>query len=662
MKQSKRFLSFVIAVCMILGIVPAAATATETPEQFGVSIGAGVSAIVDRHNIVFGGNSAQWLVLDSDCTTTGQAGVALLSKDIVAKDIAYNEGGMDNAWANSDAKVWLSEYAAEVFDETALGYIMDTTKAASSGTYFEESWGEDALSAEKLFFLSAAEVDEYFYHGSIEGLIAIFDGQADGWWLRSAYSGRDIYAGVVSDAGFVGYPHISATWGARPAFNISADVIALSSAAVGGKVSGTVGADALTAVDQTSADQWKLTLIDDAHSAFTASFADADASGVINQTAGYENWVLPIEYSGAVSGENEYVSVMICDQSGDAIYYGHIANNSVSGTVNVNMPSGLSGLYSIYVFAEQCNGDNATDYGSALVTADIVVDDSISGVESWGLKLEGDIQADFNLTLADEVLADDDAYVQVTVDDEIIQHKVSDLEIVTLENGTEAYLVSTNVAAAQMTDDICIQVITSSCEGSKYLYSVRKYGDYILSSDAYSDSVKNLVKAMLVYGGKAQDYFNYNVTDLADNGITVAKTEIPYTENLTAVKQGSSAHVKFYGASLIHEHQTGIRFYFVSTDAAISAVSFSMTIADQTISDVQVKKSSNSLYFVELSDIAPNKLCDEITVSVDGLSVTYSPFYYIHRMYYNNGNKRVLRDMMQAMYDYYLYAVAYLGA
>ena len=662
MKQSKRFLSFVVAACMIIGVIPAVAAAEETSEQFGVSIGAGVSAIVDRHDVIFGGSSSQWMVLDADQTTTGDPGIALISKEIVEKDIAFNQGGMDNSWANSDAKVWLAEYASEVFDETSLTYVMDTTKAASSGTYFGENWGEDALSAEKLFFLSAAEVDEYFYYGSIDGLIATFEDKADGWWLRSAYADRDIYAGVVSDAGFVGYPHIAATWGARPAFNISADKIALSSAAIGGKVSGTVGADALTAVGQASSKQWKLTLIDDSHSAFSASFSTVDTAGLIQQTAGYDSWILPIEYSGAVAGENEYVSVMICDQSGDAIYYGHIANNSVSGSVNVNMPAGLSGVYTIYVFAEQCNGDNATDYGSTLVSADIIVSDGISAVDSWGLKLEGDIQADFNLTLAEEVLADADAYVQVTVNNKSVQHKVSELETVTLENGTQAYLVSTNVAAAQMTDDICIQVITSSNEGSQFLYSVRQYGDYILSSDAFDEPLKDLVKAMLVYGGKAQDYFNYNITDLADNGITVGKTEIPYTENLTAVKQGSSAQVKFYGASLIHEHQTGIRFYFVSTDAAISNVSFDMIVGDQTISNVQVKKSSNSLYYVELSDIAPNKLCDEITVSVDGLSVTYSPFYYIHRMYYNNGNKRVLRDMMQSLYDYYLYAVAYLGA
>lgn len=62
-----------------------------------------------------------------------------------------------------------------------------------------------------------------------------------------------------------------------------------------------------------------------------------------------------------------------------------------------------------------------------------------------------------------------------------------------------------------------------------------------------------------------------------------------------------------------------------------------------------------------INNISPSDLGEDITISVVGLSVTYSPFIYMHRMYYKEGSKRVLRDMMQAMYDYHLYAVAYLA-
>lgn len=655
MKQSRRLLSLVMCIIMVLSILPAAAaTGTEETVTYGTGIGMGVSAVQDGQTVIYGNNAAQWLVLNNSFTTTDEAGIALLAKNIVDGNIAFNKGGLDNAWANSDAKAWNTAYASTAFSASELAGIMDTTKAEEAGSYFGANWSKDALAAEKLFFLSAAEIEDYF-GSSIEGLIAEVDGVNDGWWLRSAYTDRDIYGGIVSDSGFVGYPHIAATWGARPAFNISADKIVMTSAAVGGKVSGAVGADALTEIGEASANTWKLTIADDAHSAFTATIGDGAA---IEQSIGYSSWVLPVTYSGAVAGDNEYVSVVIANQNDTPVYYGHIAENSASGTVNVNMPTGLSGKYTIYVFAEKCNGDNATDFGSALVSAQIVIDDGMSSVDSWGLVLQGDIRADFMMSLADSVVADSEAYIHVEVDGVTTKTPVSSLTAD--ENGL--YKIHANVAAAQMTEDIMIQVITSEAEGSKFLYSVRKYGDYILADSSTDEKTKNLVKAMLNYGGKAQDYFTYNLGDLADNSISIVEQEIPFTENLVAKKEGSSANVKYYGASLIHEHQTSLRFYFSSTDEAISGLKFVASCNGEVIDDdMKVTKVADK-YFVEIVDIAPNKLCDEITISVDGFSVTYSAFYYIHRMYYRATSSDVLRDLMKAMYNYYYYADAYLGA
>ena len=648
MKAYRRIFSLIVALVMVVGLIPAT-SATETEGEadgttYGTAIGVGASAVQDGQYLVYGEN--QWFVMDNCLTTTGAEGISVISKDIVEK-VAFNKGGLDNGWANSYAKTWNEEYAAANFSASELAGILATSKEEASGSYFGANWSKDALNGEKLFFLSAAEVDQYFTD-SIQGLIASCDSVATGWWLRSAYTDRDIYGGIISDAGYVGYPHIAAAWGARPAFNVAESSIAISSAAVGGKVSGAVGADALTAVGESSVNQWKLTVIDDAHKAFAATIGDG--SGKITLPLGYESWVLPVTYSGAVSGENEYVSVLLCSQTGEALYYGNIAQNSASGTIHVNMPAGLSGKYTVYVFAEQCNGDNATDFSSALVSAEVVVDDGISNVNSWGLILEGDIHAKFLMELSDTVVADESAYVLVEVDGVQNTYPVSEL---VGNNGF--YEVNANVAAAQMTEDILIQVITDETEGSVFRYSVKLYGDYILNN---SDSEKdiNIVKAMLNYGGKAQDYFEYNTGKKADDGISIVAYDIPYTEGLAAKKSGSSENVKFYGASLVHEHKTGIRFYFTSTDEAILNVTFST----ETESDLPVYKNG-SFYYVEICDIAPHQLCDEITVSVDGLNVTYSPFYYIHRVFYRDTTKASLRDLMYAMYNYYCYANAYLA-
>ncbi len=645
MKLSRRILGLVVVMLMLVAMVPAVSAAEETPVTYGAAIGLGTDAVQNGQYLAYGDNT--WFVMDNSLTTTDEKGLSLISDKIVEK-IQFNKGGLSNDWATSDAKAWIAAYAEDTFSAAELAGIMATSKDATAGSYFGANWSKDALAGEKLFFLSAAEVYQYFYD-DVNGLVSSLDGVNQGWWIRSAYTDRDILGGIVSDSGYVGAPGVSAAWGARPAFNIAESSVAISSAAVGGKQSGAVGADALIAVVESTSNTAKLTVISDAYASFNAVIGDG--SGTIEQTIDYTSWTLPIQYSGALTGANEFVSVLITNQTGSAVYYGHIANNSESGTVEVNMPAGLSGKYTVHVLAEQVNGDNATDFGSALVSADIVISDGISRVDSWGLILEGDIRADFLMELDPSVISDASASVKVTVDDKTNTYKVSDLTA--NENGL--YLVSANVAAAQMTEDICIQAVTSQAEGNIYRYSVRSYGEYILANNN-DENVLNLVKAMLNYGGKAQEYFQYNIGVMADDGIYIGTNDIPYVENLAATKSGSSENVTYYGSSLVHEHMTSLRFYFKSTDEAINKVTFSTAgNADMTV------YKTGDLYYVEISDIAPQNLCNDITVTVDGFSVTYSPFHYIHRMYFRDTTNASLRDLMYAMYNYYYYANQYLA-
>ena len=46
-------------------------------------------------------------------------------------------------------------------------------------------------------------------------------------------------------------------------------------------------------------------------------------------------------YSGAQTGANEYVSVLLCDSADNVLYYGNIAGNSADGTASVTIPAVL---------------------------------------------------------------------------------------------------------------------------------------------------------------------------------------------------------------------------------------------------------------------------------------------------------------------------------
>jgi len=95
---------------------------------------------------------------------------------------------------------------------------------------------------------------------------------------------------------------------------------------------------------------------------------------------------IQLTYSGAATGDNEYVSVILTDDRGNALYYGRLVNTSnataANGTVSMEIPADLdAGIYTLNVFSEQYNGgeqDNTklTDYASAFKAVALTVDNS----------------------------------------------------------------------------------------------------------------------------------------------------------------------------------------------------------------------------------------------------------------------------------------------
>ena len=174
------------------------------------------------------------------------------------------------------------------------------------------------------------------------------------WWLRSPGS-KTFYVAIVSSDGSVQYSGFSIRKKnnhrtVRPAFNLNLNSVLFASAAVGGKPDG-----GLTAVPEYSGNEWKLTLLDSSRSfAVTKKTAVAAPDDTVT-----------LNYKGATTGINEYISAIIADSSG-AQYYGRVAQPTAeSGTVEIKIPSDLApGSYTLKVFSEQYNGDDNTDYAS----------------------------------------------------------------------------------------------------------------------------------------------------------------------------------------------------------------------------------------------------------------------------------------------------------
>ena len=339
------------------------------------------SYYVPNSYIYFGVNSGnsstpiKWRVLDADTANDGTTrGMFLLSEYLLASGVQFRyDASIDNAYQGSAAQFWCSLFSGNrlnfsTAEQDAMLGVVKTDSAEDD--LYSISWGESSLTAtDELFFLSVQELVDYVgnYHAA-PGMAATNTSLSAGeWWLRSPYAYVRTAVGTVFKDGNVRYSSVQNYWAARPAFNLNLNTVLFSSAADGGKTDAAVDGN-LTEVGTGSA-EWKLTLKDTSRS-FSAS-----ASSTLVRVG--EN--LTVTYSGAGMGENEYVSAMLVDSSGNILYYGRIAQNSANGTASVAIPSDFTaGTYTLKVFSEQYNGDYKTDYASEFQDITLTVRGEVS--------------------------------------------------------------------------------------------------------------------------------------------------------------------------------------------------------------------------------------------------------------------------------------------
>lgn len=239
------------------------------------------------------------------------------------------------------------------------------------------------------------------------------------------------------------------------------------------------------------------------------------------------------------------------------------------------------------------------------------------------LSLDGSIGVNFYMQLAEDVLEDETAYMLFTLPNvETSEIKVSeaDTEIV---GDVTYYVFKCNVAATEMSDTIKAQIITGNGSGTEYSYSVKEYADYLLENADENENYKKaeeLVKAMLNYGAYAQILKEHNT----DNLSCVPMNMTAYSVKSHSFTADSSDNVEFKGANLSMLSSTTLRLFFEigdKTDVTIKNGSKNLEIGE-----------NNSLYFVEIKNIAPQDIDNDFTVEVndngESFSVTYSPLAY----------------------------------
>lgn len=318
--------------------------------------------------VYFGQNQenkpAAWRVIgyDGNGVTSAQGDITLLAAGAMgvipfADIILYNE------YAPSNLKTAIDALAKKLTTEENAAV---KKRALTSGSY----------NGENTDCIAGGQVDNaVFWPLSAKEAIAVNNDLraldpahpnwvTSSWWLRSPGS-KTFYVAIVSSDGSVQSSGASIRKKnnhrtVRPAFNLNLNSVLFASAAVSGKPDG-----GLTPIPEYSGNEWKLTLLDSSRSfAVTKKTADAAPGDTVT-----------LNYKGATTGINEYISAIIADSSG-ARYYGRVAQPTAeSGTVEIKIPSDLApGDYTLKVFNEQYNGDYNTDYASKFTDIALTVE------------------------------------------------------------------------------------------------------------------------------------------------------------------------------------------------------------------------------------------------------------------------------------------------
>ena len=378
----------------------------------------------------FGADPILWRVLSASGNATGDTDLLKQGEDTVSNENAMfllseyllgqgENGGLQFTsntqetnvrYKGSMAHTWCrtatnpdSSYKA--FTAGELSAMLDTTK--SDPEYAGKNWrnkvyaaAENILENDKVFFLSAEEAANAAYGFEEEGkLIAYYNNAATEWWLRSAITDSNAKSvGAVTYSSRYGWelcPKLATEHApARPAFNLSKNDVLFVCTADGVKT-GAVGST-LTEIESNLSSKWKLTLLDESR----------DFSVTETEVEKFAGGTLTLHYTGAQTGQNEYISAIFYDADGKPAYYGRLKNLTdgadAKGSVELTVPAGLDeDEYKLVLFNEQYNGAKQTDYASRFCTVSLTVDNTAPVLSGFAVSRASDSTATVDFTASE---------------------------------------------------------------------------------------------------------------------------------------------------------------------------------------------------------------------------------------------------------------------
>ena len=375
--MKKRILSILLTLCMTLCLTPISVFAEEVGAggSAAIQLGADALSVLSKNvntatapTVYFGqnheNNPAAWRVIgyDGNGVTSSQGDITLLAAGAMGV-IPFVDTILNNEYAPSNLKTAIDALAEKLTTEENAAV---KKRALTSGSYDGEN--TDCVAGgqvDNAVFWPLSTAEAFAVNNDLRALEPAHPNWVTtAWWLRSPGSNKYHLAVVTSDGSVQYSGHTILIFNnhrtVRPAFKLNMNSVLFASAAVGGKPAG-----GLTKVPKYSGNEWKLTLLD---SRRNFAVTEKTVSAAPDDT-------VTLNYKGATTGKNEYISVILADNNG-AQYYGRVAQPTAeSGTVEIKIPSDIApGDYTMKVFSEQYNGDCKTDLASAFADVTLTVE------------------------------------------------------------------------------------------------------------------------------------------------------------------------------------------------------------------------------------------------------------------------------------------------
>ena len=339
------------------------------------------------------------------------------------------------------------------------------------------------------------------------------------------------------------------------------------------------------------------------------------------------------------------------NMSGEKIKVSHIGSNGYATEIGTYTPVGENG-----------------EVRYITVTVDHFSDFEL---EETTVATLGTAKVAANLSLQDEIKINFRVHsINQGADNYHVEYKFGNNELVSkslseADDTTNGYkFVVASCAAKQMTDTVTFRLYCGDAMIFSVEYSIRQYCVNKINANTDPKLVA-LCRSLLDYGAEAQEYFNYEATNLANadnygNG-TLPSIDAGYNHLITSGLVSYTNGITNVKANLTLVSRTELNFKLTAAD--VSKITDVIVTSSGNESVMWTDSTSGDVMTIKVNGISAKYLDHVYTLSFnyDGTSnsIEYSPLTYAYR----NQNKTSdnLGNLCKALYQYWYTAKAYLN-